>query len=183
MSRVCDAWGALESVPWSPSMSRIEAEVEIRSLQARYADICSRRAFAELADIIEPEAEIVLDLKSRQLRFHGPREIGDFIRSSIEIFDFFQFAVRNSVLDFPEEGEPTSAAGRMWMSEFRHCPDPDEWSTVFGLYHDRYRKHRDGWRISGRLYHSLARFGADVKDFVAFDVPADAPKLSTDSLG
>jgi hypothetical protein len=161
-------------------MSRWEAEVAIRSLQARYADICSRRAFDELVDVIDADAEIVLDLKSRKLVFTGPHEIGEFIGTSIEVFDFFQFVVRNAVIDLPEGDDPSTAAGRLWMSEFRRSRESGEWSTIFGLYHDRYRRSADGWRISGRFYHSLARFGADVKDFIAFDFPEDAPRLSID---
>ena len=50
-------------------MRDLEHRELIRELQARYADICSRRAFEELDTVISADAVILLDLHSRTLSF------------------------------------------------------------------------------------------------------------------
>ncbi len=110
----------------------------------------------------------------------GRARSATFIAGSLEQFDFFQFAIRNTVIEVGIGGDADEAAGRMWMSEFRHAVDAtvdghagtEGWSTIFGLYQDRYRRTAEGWRIVRRRYQSIARpaegalFGVDV---VAFD--------------
>lgn len=130
---------------------------DLRLLHDRYADICTRRAFDELAGIFTPDATVTLDLIERDLVVNGPGELGGFIGAQLEQFDFFMFAVRGSWFELRVGGDADAAAGRMWMSEFRHHTADDEWSTIFGLYQDRYRRTDDGWRIERRRYRSLAR--------------------------
>ena len=150
-------------------MEAFEENQRIRDLHARYADICSRQAFDELPALILPDANINLDLRGRSMDFTGPKEIGDFIATSIQPFDFFQFLIRNAVVDIDESGQV--ASGRLWMSELRHVRDTGQWSTIFGLYHDRYVNVDGTWMIAGRQYHSLARISHGLDDCVLFDFP------------
>ena len=152
-------------------MSRLEDEAAIRDLQARYADICSRRAFGELPEVITEDAPIHLDLRSRTLEFTGAGEIGRFIEQSIGVYDFFQFVIRNLVIEVGAGQGGAQAASRLWMSELRHHRDSGEWSTIFGVYHDRYALQGDAWRICARQYHSLARTAHALDDCVVFDFP------------
>lgn len=156
-------------------MRDLEHRELIRELQARYADICSRRAFEELDTVISADAVILLDLHSRTLSFRGPEEIGEFINESIKPFDFFQFVIRNSVIDIGNEG--SDATGRLWMSELRHVRETGQWSTIFGVYHDQYRLTEEGWRISSRQYHTLARLSHALDDSAFFDFPENLPEL------
>ena len=158
-------------------MGLFEDQQRIRDLQSRYADICSRQKFDELPTLILPDANISLDLRGRSLDFTGPEEIGDFIAASIEPFDFFQFLIRNSVVDVDESGE--TATGRLWMSELRHVRETGQWSTIFGLYHDRYVKVDGVWMIAARQYHSLARISHALDDCVVFDFPEGFHDLKT----
>ena len=158
-------------------MGSFEDQQRIRDLQSRYADICSRQKFDELPTLILPDANIRLDLRGRSLDFTGPEEIGDFIAASIEPFDFFQFLIRNSVVDVDESGE--TASGRLWMSELRHVRETGQWSTIFGLYHDQYVNVYGEWMISARQYHSLARISHGLDDCVLFDFPEGFHDLKT----
>ncbi len=157
------------------TMIHIEDQFQIRDLQARYADICSRRAFGELVDLILPDADIVLDLRGTELSFHGPGEIGDFIAESLEDFDFFQFVIRNTVITIDDDGE--TAAGRLWMSEMRRVKETSSWSTIFGVYHDQYLKADGSWMIAGRQYHSLARLSHALESCDVFAFPEDFTDL------
>ena len=150
-------------------MGSFEEQQLIRDLQARYADICSRRRFSELETVISSDAAIRLDLRGRSLQFTGPGEIGDFIAESIAPFDFFQFLIRNAVVEIAESG--VQASGRLWMSELRHVRDTGQWSTIFGVYHDQYDKINGRWMIAGRQYHSLARISHALDDCELFDFP------------
>ena len=158
-------------------MGSFEDQQRIRDLQSRYADICSRQKFDELPTLILPDANIRLDLRGRSLDFTGPEEIGDFIAASIEPFDFFQFLIRNSVVDVDESGE--TAWGRLWMSELRHVRETGQWSTIFGLYHDQYVNVDGEWMIAARQYHSLARISHGLDDCVLFDFPEGFHDLKT----
>ncbi len=148
-----------------------EERQKISDLHAKYADICSRQAFHELDTVMSSEADIQLDLRGRTLSFRGSKELGDFIAASIEPFDFFQFVVKNAVIEIEETG--SAASGRLWMSELRHVRDTRQWSTIFGVYHDKYRKIAGMWRISARQYHSLARINHGLDDCEIFDFPED----------
>lgn len=154
-------------------------ELAIERLLRRYADVCTRRAWPELHDLFLVDATVTLDLRDRELIIDGPTELGEFIGGSLEQFDFFQFAIRNTVVEIGTGGDPDAASARMWMSEFRHAvaattdgrAGTDGWSTIFGLYQDRYRRTADGWRIERRRYQSIARpaegtlFDVDVVSF------------------
>ena len=135
--------------------------LSIQRLQAAYADVVTRRAWAELEPLFEPDAPITLALADRDpMNFSGPHEIGEFIAASIERFEFFQFVILNTVLDI----DGSDATGRMYMTELRQDRE-GHWSQIFGLYVDRYRLAGDNWRFAQRRYHSLARPTADLAVF------------------
>ena len=164
-------------------MSRLQDESAIRALQARYADICSRRDFSELPEVISADARIQLDLRGKSMAFDGPTELGEFIEASISVFDFFQFVIRNIVFHMSDAPHPTHASTRTWMSELRHHRESGQWSTIFGVYHDRYQRSSHGWRISFRQYHSLARIAHTLDDCTAFDFPAAFGDLAAFDAG
>ena len=149
----------------------MEDQFLIRDLQSRYADICSRQAFNELVDLISSDAKITLDLRGSELSFTGPVEIGDFIAESLTAFDFFQFVIRNTIIDIDDSGG--SASGRLWMSEMRRVKDTGFWSTIFGVYHDQYVKTGGKWMIAGRQYHSLARLSHGLESCDVFAFPEE----------
>jgi len=145
--------------------------VTIRRLQAAYADVVTRRAWPELAELFLADAPVVIDRRSIEpVRLTGPVELGEFIAMNIGQFEFFEFVILNVHLSLRHGGDPDRAAGRMFMSELRQ--GGGRWTTVYGLYEDRYQRVDGQWWFAERLYHSLARTSPDVH---VFEIPAPAP--------
>jgi SnoaL-like domain len=142
--------------------------VAIQRLQASYADIVTRRAWAELKEIFL--ADITLQLDKRDgapLVMRGPEAIGDFIRTSIEPFDFFEFVILNSVIDLGSS-DPARATARMYMVEIRHLRETGRRSNAFGLYRDTFVKQGEEWWFQARSYRSAARTSARELDVFGF---------------
>jgi hypothetical protein len=134
-----------------------DAVVALGQLQARYADIITRRAWTELREVFLPDTAVHLDLVTAPPRtIVGPDELGTFVSSAIERFDHFTFVILNAVVEL----ESTDAArGRIFMCEVRHDRETDTWPNAHGLYQDRYLRRDGRWWIAERHYRSLAREG------------------------
>ena len=145
------------------------AYLAITRLQAVYADVVTRRSWPELEPLFLPDAPIHIDTVTRPvMELAGPTAFGDFVRRSIEQFDFFEFVILNTVV---RVGHDETARGRLYMVELRQHRDTGEWSNAFGVYHDRYASDDGHWRFAERHYQSLARkFGNDRA--AAFPFPA-----------
>ena len=132
----------------------------IHRLQSAYADVVSRRAWAELADLFLPDARIEVDTRTAEpYVFDGPDALGTFIAGAIERFGYFEFVVLNTVVEVGVDGDPDRATARMYMCELRTEADSGEWNNAFGVYHDRYVRTDVRWKFAHRRYHSLARTG------------------------
>jgi hypothetical protein len=145
-----------------------DAYVGIIRLQQAYADVCNRRAFAELERLLLPDAVIDLAVAgSDAMQIVGPTELGRFIGASLERFEFFEFVVLTTHVEIAPDA--ASAAGRVWMSELRQDAAGGRFTTVYGLYQDRYVQTGDTWRFAHREYSSLARTGG--RDVDVFGLP------------
>lgn len=149
----------------------------IGRLQARYGDVVTRRAWAELGDLFVADAPIELDLRRGEpMHLVGATALGEMVERAVSRFEFFEFALLNSVVDVVGPG---AATGRLYMCELRQDAATGRWTTAYGLYRDVYRRGDDGaWRIESRRYSSLARTADDpgrpataAPDFEVFDVP------------
>jgi hypothetical protein len=138
----------------------------VRRLQHAYADVVNRRAWPELDQLFVPDAPIVIDRRAGDpLVLAGPASLGAFIGGSIEQFEFFEFVILNAHIMFPEGASAGTAVSRLFMSELRQQRDSGRWTTVFGLYHDRYVLEGGRWWFAERRYHSLARSSHDLDVF------------------
>ncbi len=145
-------------------------ELAIRRLQAAYGDAVTRRAWDELVPMFLPDCPIRLDLRDGTVLEHvGPEAIGAFIASSIERFEFFEFALLNAVVSAP--GPDGSATGRLYMWELRQDRASGRWSNAYGLYRDRYERVDGRWVFAARDYSSLARTSAAGDGMDVFSVP------------
>jgi len=143
--------------------------VALRRLQSAYADICTRRAWPELAEIFLPDVRLTLDRRNVDpLVLDGPAAIGDFIDRAIAGLDFFEFVVLNTRVFLRDGGDDDRAVARMYMSELRHDAASGRWHTVYGVYHDVHRRVDGRWWFAERRYHSLAR---SARDFDVFTFP------------
>jgi hypothetical protein len=143
--------------------------VAIQRLQASYADIVTRRQWSELEQIFVPEATVTIDMmQGDPFVLRTPGGIGEFIDTSIERFEFFEFVILNSVIEFGPAGSGQASA-RMYMAELRQDREGGRRSTAFGLYRDSYTKRGDDWLIEARKYRSAARTSAREFDVFGFD--------------
>ena len=144
-----------------------ESYVAITRLQASYADVVTRRAWAELEPLFAPAAPIHVDTVSRPvIELVGASALGEFIEQAIAHFEFFEFVILNTVIQF---GGETSARGRLYMVELRQDAGTGEWSNAFGIYNDVYSCVDGAWRFADRSYQSLARkVGNDRADVFSF---------------
>lgn len=144
------------------------AMVAVLRLQAAYGDAVTRRAWAEVRALFEPDATVHIDTRTRPpFTLDGPDGIASFIERSLEGFTFFEFAILNAVADV--DGD--AATGRVYICELR-LDHAGEWTQAYGLYQDRYARRTGEWRIAARRYHSLARTGPGV---AAFPLPPIDP--------
>lgn len=138
----------------------------VRRLQHAYADVVNRRAWSEMAGLFLPEATVTLDLRTdKALVLTGGEEVGSFIDRSIEQFEFFEFVILNAHVAFPDGASAGHSVSRLFMSEVRHERSTGRWTTIYGLYHDRYVLRSGRWWIAERKYHSLARRARDLDTF------------------
>ena len=153
-------------------------EIDLRRLIATYADGVTRRDWAGLQDLFQPDAVLHLDLVDRGSRdLVGPEHILGFIGDAVERFDFFEFAALNVVVTVPADGDAELARLRTFMCEIRHHgPDDAEagsWSTAYGVYQDTAVRSDGTWRFAERHYRSLARTGEPGVVLPLPDLPAE----------
>jgi hypothetical protein len=146
--------------------------VAIRRLQNAYADVVTRRAWPELAELFLADAPVEIDTRREGGVFHvtGPDALGAFIAGALEQFDFFEFVILNTRIEVAAAGDVDRADGRLYMSEIRSDAGTGRWNVSFGVYHDRYQRGDGRWRFAHRRYHSLGRTG-ETKDVDAFPFP------------
>ncbi|MEO6125045.1 MAG: nuclear transport factor 2 family protein [Ilumatobacteraceae bacterium] len=139
---------------------------EIRRLQDAYADIVTRRAWAELDEIFRNDTVLDLDLRERTLQIVGTEQIGEFIARNVNVFEFFQFGILGTRVHLRLGGDEDRASARMYMTEMRRTAG-GHWSQIYGVYHDRMARIDDRWWFAHRTYHSLARTNlpAEIFDF------------------
>ena len=132
--------------------------VAISRVQAAYADVVTRRAWAELRGLFRPDAPVEVDtVTSAPIRLTGPDEIGAFIAGAIERFEFFEFVILNSHVITRVGGDVDAARARLYMCELRQEASTGQWSNAFGIYHDDYVRLDGRWWLARRRYQSLAR--------------------------
>ncbi len=144
----------------------------IQRLQSRYADVVTRRAFHELADLVRPDCPIVVDVRHKKFELTGPSEYGQFITRQIERFSLFEFVLLNTVVRI--DAERGLAAARVYMQEIRQNISDGRRTDAYGVYHDRLERDDEGrWWFAKRRYRSLARTAEPrvAADFDVFDVP------------
>lgn len=146
--------------------------MELQRLESRYADVVTRRAWKELADIVLPDCPIVVDVRHTRFEFTGPTEYGDFIDRQIQRFSLFEFVLLNMVTQI-DAGRGVGAA-RVYMQEIRQNVSDGRRTDAYGVYHDRLVRDDDSrWWFARRHYRSFARTAEPHgdNDFDVFDLP------------
>ena len=137
--------------------------VAIQRLQAAYGDAVTRRAWAEVRALFEPDAVGPhRHPHPRALHARRPRRGRRVHRA--------QPRVASPSSSSPSSTRPSTsptadaATGRVYICELRH-DTAGEWTQAYGLYRDDYVRRDGDWRIAGRRYRSLARTGPRIESF------------------
>lgn len=139
--------------------------VALRRLQNSYADIVTRRAFDELHQIFLPDIPVVVDTRTAApIVMTGPAQVGSFIGTALQQWEFFEFVILNSVIELAADGDPDRATARMYMCEIRQN-QAGHHDIVYGLYRDTHVRIDGKWWFARRDYSSLARPARDLDVF------------------
>ena len=132
-----------------------QTHLAISRLQGRYADIVTRMAWTEMADIVSPSATFSFDLRSGPpIELVGLEALVAFGTRACEQFTFYLYQPLNTVLT---EADEVRATGRSYALEVGEDRTSGAWVEFYGLYHDEYRLSAGGWRFERRRFQTLAR--------------------------
>jgi SnoaL-like protein len=145
--------------------------VAITRLQNAYADAVTRRAWSEFHDMFLADAPVRVDTVTNPvIALTGPQEVGDFIGTAVERFEFFEFVPLSTRVFLHAGGDPDRATARLYICELRQDAASGHATQAFGVYQDDYRRVRGRWWFAARAYQSLARSGRGE----VFAFPAEA---------
>ena len=131
------------------------AYLEITRLQRTYGDVCTRRAWDELADLCAPDARFSFDFGvGAPVELLGPSALTQFGAGAVERFSFYQYVVLNAVVTAET---PTAAHGRVDVLEIGVDDATGQWQEFYGRYLDEYVRLDRAWRFARRQYGVTAR--------------------------
>jgi hypothetical protein len=134
--------------------------IAITRLQAAYADAVTRRAWHEFDEFFRPDATVRVDtVTNPAAELQGPQQVGSFIGTAIERFEFFEFVILNTRVWTNVDGDTDAARGRVFVSELRQDSATGHFTTTYGVYQDEYRRVDGRWWFASRRYQSMARSG------------------------
>jgi hypothetical protein len=140
--------------------------VAIGHLQAVYADVVNRRAWDELHGLFLDDTTVVIDTVTREpVEVTGPAAFASFVSQAMARFEFLEFVMLSSRIELAPDGDADHASARLYMCEIRRDVGTLDWSTAYGVYHDRYLRTSGGWRFARRDYRSLTRTDGEVFPF------------------
>jgi len=145
--------------------------VAITRLQNAYADAVTRRAWAEFDDMFLADAPVRVDTVTNPvIELTGPRQLGEFIGTAVERFEFFEFVPLSTRVALRTGGDADRATARLYICELRQDAASGHATQAFGVYQDEYRRSGGRWWFASRNYQSLARSGRGE----VFAFPTDA---------
>lgn len=134
--------------------------IAITRLQNAYADAVTRRAWKEFHDMFLADAPVSVDTVTNPvIELAGPQQVGDFIGTAVERFEFFEFVPLSTRVELRAGGDADRATARLYICELRQDAASGHSTQAFGVYQDEYRRVDGQWRFARRAYQSLARSG------------------------
>ena len=127
-----------------------EDRMAIDDLLAAYARAITRRRPAEVADLFEPDANLVV---TGYGTFRGRESIVEFLGGLLEAWDGIVHLVHQGTVD--ATGDQSDDAEGWWAITEEGVLRGDG-IRYTGMYHDSYRRGTDGrWRFARRRYDGL----------------------------
>ena len=139
---------------WRAMDDEATAYLAIERLQRSYADIATRQAWSEVADLATPDARFTFDTHSGTvIEINGPVEFGAFGDRMTERFSFYEYIPLNFVVTIGTDG---TALGRSYSLEVAEEAETGDWNEFFGVYRDDYAIFEGTWRFARRHYQTYA---------------------------
>jgi ketosteroid isomerase-like protein len=126
-------------------LQAVADRVEIEALRAEFTDAGMMYDLERLASLFAPDG--ALRMPHIDVEFVGPEKIRAGIERLRDIWEFFVQNVHPGAVRL--DGD--TATGRAFMVEFGRFRDGGS-HLNYAIYHDRYRRTRDGWRFAERVY-------------------------------
>ncbi|WP_371659783.1 nuclear transport factor 2 family protein [Streptomyces sp. NBC_00280] len=126
-------------------MRAIADRVEIEALRAEFTDAVMMRDFDRVVSLFTPEG--VMRWPHIDKEFVGREEIRAGIEWGQSLWEFFVQNVHAGVIRL--DGD--TATGRAYIEEFGRMRDGSS-HLNYALYHDRYERTADGWKLGERVY-------------------------------
>jgi hypothetical protein len=131
------------------------AYIAITRLQRAYADIATRKAYAEIAALATPDARFSFDTRTGDvIEVVGADAFGRFATRSTDRFRFYEYVPLNTVVKIDAAG---TARGRSYSFEICEDRDTRELLTYYGMYHDDYVRVDGNWLFARRQYQTIGR--------------------------
>lgn len=127
----------------------------IDRLQRAYADVATRKAWAEVPALLTDDAIVTFDTRAgTPFEVQGAVAFAEFGAKAVGIFGFYEYIPLNFVVTIGDDG---TAQGRTYSLEVADLLSTGEWIEYYGVYDDSYA-HVDGtWRFARRHYRTYGR--------------------------
>lgn len=133
----------------------LQADFEIRQLQARFIDAAFRQDGEYYAKLFTADGE----WKLAAMHMRGREEISATFNKLLGYTEKVQIIIGTPIL----EVDGDTAASRMQCTEITKMPDGSS-SIALGVYHDRYVKENGRWLFSWRHFSLHYRGPMDLSD-------------------
>ncbi len=147
-------------------LKRIQHELEIRDLVARFADVVNRKATNEMYQLFTPDAELVI---TGVQAYVGVNAIVTFLTDILSLWSGIVQAVHTGLVTVPDHPHPLVAKGRWYLSEFGVKQGIDTYAG--GVYSDDYVRTNGCFRFSRRRFDLLYLREGDTA--TAYPFPSD----------
>ncbi len=129
------------------------AYLAITRLQRRYADVATRRAWTEMADLARDDARFSFELVTGQsLEFVGPAALAEFGAQATAQFSFYEYIPLNTVVTVTSD---TTATGTFYSLEIGVDATSAVWTEFYGRYEDVYAMDAGRWWFARRAFQVL----------------------------
>ncbi|OBJ04241.1 DUF4440 domain-containing protein [Mycobacterium sp. 1482292.6] len=130
------------------NLQMISDRLEIEALRSDFTDAGVARDYDRFASLFTSDG--AWRMPHINALFVGMREIRAAVERGQSLFEFFVQTVHSGPITL--DGD--EATGRAYVAEFGRLIGGGSHSN-YGVYHDRYRRTREGWRFTSRTYELI----------------------------
>lgn len=151
-------------------LQAIADRFEIEALHGKFADAAMMRDYDRFSSLFT--ADGAWRMPYVKVDFVGRDQIRAGIeRAQEDVWEYFVYQTHPGTIRL--EGD--TAVGRAYVSEFGHTRNGSS-QLHYSLYHDRYRRTRDGWKFTERVYEIRYLDTTPLAGSAPWDAPTSGPR-------